>query len=344
MDREQKQWKIFVSSLPKAELHLHLEGSVGPALLARILGWRNRSSLEETKKLYAFKNFKGFLKAYGRVNELLSEPEDFYHIARALCRRLAAQRILYAEVTFTPLLHTRQGLDHEETMGSILRAFKEESDGPGIALIYDTVRQWGSGAAMETAGLAARDRAAGLPVVGFGVGGDELSAPASELEAAFRLASEAGLRKFVHAGEVGGPDSVWEAVEILGADRIGHGITAQQDPLLLETLKQKGIALDICPTSNVMTGAVASFDAHPLPELLESGVPVTVGSDDPGFFGVWLEDEITRGIRSWNLSLETVRTLMQNAARHSFLPPKEKAALETRLSGVMSDECCEERY
>jgi adenosine deaminase len=283
--------------------------------------------------LYTFRDFKGFLQAFKRVNELLRAPRDFYLAARALIERLAAQRVLYAEVTFTPLIHTRLGLDHRETMAAIFEACREAqaSGGPRLAFIYDTVRQWGGEAALETATLAARDREAGLPVAGFGVGGDELSLPAAELAPAFRLAGETGLKKFVHAGEVGGPGSVREAVEILEADRIGHGIAAAGDLALIETLKKQGIALDICPTSNVLTGAVKSFALHPLPVLLERGVPVTLGSDDPGFFGAWLEDEIERGMCTWSWSRETVETLMQNAVRFSFLPPAEKEALEVRL-------------
>jgi len=328
-DKSTAQLKLFVRKLPKIELHLHLEGSVPPGLLARIAEKRCSASPQQIKALYEFDDFRGFLQSYRRVVELLTRPEDFYQVAGFLFRKLEAQGILYAEITFTPLIHLRRGLKHAEVMGCILRAVEQarRRSGLRIGFIYDTVRQWGKEAALETAELAAADRRAGLPVVGFGVGGDELGAPVDQLVDAFELAGSAGLRKHVHAGEVGGAESVWEALEVLGAERIGHGISALSKPKLLETLAERGIALDICPTSNVMTGAVASFEEHPLPRLIAAGVPVTLGSDDPGFFGVWLEDEIERSMRKLALSPETVEQLMQQAVRHSFLDPEEKKSL-----------------
>jgi aminodeoxyfutalosine deaminase len=327
---EGKRVSSFISTLPKVELHIHFEGSVGPQWLAGILEDRRIPSGEQIGELYRFRDFPGFLQAYRRVNELLSEPEDFYHIARAIAVRLADQRILYAELTYTPLLHTRQGLDHRETMGCILEGFeaaRREGKSPRINFIYDTVRQWGAGAALETVEFAASDLAAGLPVVGFGVGGDELSAPARELEEAFSLAESRGLRKFVHAGEVGEAGPVWEAVEILGAHRIGHGIAAIKDEKLMKVLAERRIALDICLTSNVLTGAVKSFAGHPWLELIKAGVGVTLGSDDPGFFGVWLEDELEKAARTWNLDYGMVGQLMESAVRYSFLSEKEKKSL-----------------
>ena len=324
----------FISTLPKVELHIHFEGSVGPDLLAGIVGERGVLSGERIRELYRFSDFPGFLEAYRRVNELLSEPEDFYKIAYAIAVRLAGQGVLYAELTYTPLIHTRLGLDHRETMGFILAGFeaaRREGKCPGISFIYDTARQWGSAPALETVELAAGDLAAGVPVVGFGVGGDELSAPAQELEEAFRLAESSGLRKFVHAGEVGDAGPVWEAVEILGADRIGHGIAAVKDEKLMRLLAERRIALDICLTSNVLTGAVASFEEHPWLELMNAGVPVTLGSDDPGFFGVWLEDELEKAVRTWNLHRRFVRRLMETGARYSFLGGKQKKGL---LAGI----------
>jgi aminodeoxyfutalosine deaminase len=328
-----KQSRKNIADMPKVELHLHFEGSVGPDLLARIAAGGHGVAKGEIERLYNFRNFQEFLAAYGRVNELLRSPGDFYQVARALVERLASQHILYAEITYTPLIHTRLGLDHAQIMASIIRgcAERSEENTPRISFIYDTVRQWGSQAALETVELPIADRRAGLRVVGFGVGGNELSVPAFELEEAFRLAHSAGLGRFVHAGEVGGPESVWEAVEILGAERIGHGIAAMRDPMLLCMLRKKGIALDICPTSNVRTGVVESFESHPLPGLISSGVAVTLGSDDPGFFGVWLEDELERSAGTWDWDLGTVIELQKNAVFHSFLNDREKTALAASL-------------
>ena len=199
----------------------------------------------------------------------------------------------------------------------------QAAGGPRVNLIYDTVRQWGGQAAMESARVAIRDREAGLPVVGFGVGGDELSTPAVELREAFKLAKAAGLKSYVHAGEVGGPDSIWEALDILGADRIGHGIAAVRDPLLMRTLAERGVTLDCCPTSNLRTGAVKSLEEHPLPVFLEQGVPVTLGSDGPGFFGAWLDHELADCIERWGWGDPEEPRLTENAVKAAFLTERK---------------------
>lgn len=311
--------------MPKVELHLHLEGTVGPGLLARICSERGLPPGD----IYGFADFGEFLDAYRRVVELLTDPWDFYHVAETLCSRLAEQGVVYAECIFTPQIHMRRGLEHEEVVRAILRALDEAAarGGPRVSLIYDTVRQWGAEAAVECARLAASDRQAGVPVVAFGVGGDELSLPADELKEAFELAGRAGLKRYVHAGEVGGPDSVWEALEVLGADRIGHGIAAARDAALMRELAQRQVALDCCPTSNLRTRAVGRIEEHPLPVLLKNHVPVTLGSDDPGFFGSWLEDEIALCVRTWHWSPEAVSLLMKAGARHSFLEASAKEKL-----------------
>ena len=324
----------FIARIPKVELHLHLEGTVEPELLVRLCAGREGLSRRELNDLYQFSDFEGFLEAYRRVTGMLTEPADFYHITANLCRRLAVQGIIYAETIFTPQIHTRHGLEHEKVIGFILQAIEEARirGGPRVNLIYDTARQWGAQAAAECARLAASDRAVGRPVVGFGVGGDELSLPADELKEAFELAGGAGLKRYIHAGEVGGPESIWEALEVLGADRIGHGIAAAQDPVLLRKLAAGQVALDCCPTSNLMTRAVGSIEEHPLPVLMESGVPVTLGSDDPGFFGAWLQDEIALCARTWRWTEETVLGIMRSGLRYSFLEPADKQRLTQRLA------------
>ena len=332
-DSRQIASEKFVADLPKVELHLHLEGTVDAQLLESLQAGRKHPGQEELFNIYSFKDFEGFLAAFRRVIGLLSEPRDFFLITDSLCRKLKSQRVVYAECIFTPLIHTRRGLDHREVIGAVLQAVREseERGGPRLKLIYDTVRQWGADAALESVKLAAEDRLAGLPVVGFGVGGDELSVPADELKEAFKLAGRAGLKRYIHAGEAGGADSVWEALELLGADRIGHGIAAVQDPSLLKKLASGQVALDCCLTSNLMTRVVDKIEKHPLPTLLESGVPVTLGSDDPGFFGSWIQDEIMLGTRTWGWSRETVSNLIRAGAKHSFLDPAGKDRLLQQL-------------
>jgi aminodeoxyfutalosine deaminase len=186
---------------------------------------------------------------------------------------------------------------------------------------------------MTSARLAVEDAGRGLPVAGFGVGGDELGCPAEELRPAFDLAADAGLGRFVHAGEVGGPVSVREAVELLAADRIGHGIAAAADPELASMLAERGVCLDVCPTSNELTRAVPRYEDNPWRSLAAAGVPVTIGSDDPGFFDVWIGDELLRAAHTWVLGEADLRKLMVTAARHCFQPADKRAELESLVDG-----------
>ncbi|MCE5270549.1 adenosine deaminase [bacterium] len=315
------------------ELHLHLEGTLEPEFVHSLSAGRPAAAGVDFAALYAFSDFLGFLEAYRRVVTLLTRPADFGAMTRAACARLAGIGVRYAELIYTPLIHTRRGLEHVEVSRAIVAALDEAREESGLEcnLIYDTVRQWGAEAALETAALAVADRSAGLPVVGFGVGGDELSVPANELVEAFSLAKQAGLYSYVHAGEVGPPESVWEALEVLGADRIGHGVSAARDPLLMDELARRGTALDLCPTSNLLTRAVPRLEEHPLPLFLEHGLTVTLGSDDPGFFGSWLDNELALCRQLWGWDSAVVSTLARNASRSAFLPLDVREALAARL-------------
>jgi aminodeoxyfutalosine deaminase len=322
----------FARRLP-VELHIHLEGSLEPRLAAALTAGRPAAAGVDFKSLYAFSDFRGFLDAYRRVVTLLTEPGDFGALTRATCARLASIGVRYAELTFTPLIHTRRGLEHCPVRDAIAGALHEARETLGLEcrLIYDTVRQWGPEAALESARIAAEDSHAGFPVAGFGVGGDELSVPAGELKEAFGLARQAGLKSYVHAGEAGGPDSVWEALEVLQADRIGHGVAASRDPLLMDELVRRQVALDCCPTSNVLTRSVARLEEHPLPLFLARGMAVTLGSDDPGFFGSWLDRELEICAALWNWDERAVLTLTRNAVQACFMTQPERDALAKRL-------------
>ncbi len=316
-------------AIPKIELHVHFEGCIGPELLARMRAGK-KMGRPELDALYAFDGFPGFLKAYARVMAALEQPEDFREAAKEIAARLAAGGVIYVEFTFTPLPHVRRGLEHGRVLEAVLTGL-EDARAAGAklqaAFIYDTVRQWGAEAAEQSARLAVADMKAGLPVVGFGVGGDELGCPATELRPAFEMAAAAGLKRYVHAGEVGGPRSVREAVEILGASRIGHGIAAAGDPELLAELAERDVCLDVCPTSNLFTRAVARYEDNPWRVIAAAGVPVTIGSDDPGFFGAWLDEELERCAATWQLDQADLRGLMRTAARHSFQPREKREEL-----------------
>ncbi|MFC1544750.1 adenosine deaminase [Gemmatimonadota bacterium] len=322
--------KTSVARLPKIELHVHFEGCIGARMLWGMSAGK-RMGLQKIQQLFNFNDFGGFLQAYTRVMNMLEAAEDFRQVARETALKLHAQNVIYVEFTFTPLPHVRRGLDHGRVIENIMQGLEDaraEGSRLDVAFIYDTVRQWGAAAALESVELAIEDMRRGLPVVGFGVGGDELGCPAAEeLKPAFESAAGAGLKRYVHAGEVGGPESVREAVELLGADRIGHGISAARDPELMALLGEREVCLDVCPTSNVFTRAVDSYEKNPWPVLAAAGVPVTIGSDDPGFFGAWLDDELARCAATWQLSEEDLRTLMLTAARYSFQPNERREEL-----------------
>jgi adenosine deaminase len=301
--------------------------------LIRIHGSDRLPDGRSIRDLYRFEDFPGFLVCYKEVMQLIAAPDNFYELTAELLRDFKRQNVHYAEVIFTPLPHSMRGLEHAEVIAAVVAAAEESrlDGGPALRLIYDTVRQFGAGAAEETARTAVRDAEAGLPVVGFGVGGDELSTPAVELAGAFEIARDAGLKSFVHAGEWGRSDSVRAAVDILGADRIGHGVWAREDEATVRMLAERSIACDMCPTSNLLTRSVESMEAHPLQEMMNAGVPVCVGSDDPGFFGVRLEDELDLCCRTWGWGIETLEYVTLTALAHSFLDRETKQSIAEKV-------------
>ena len=277
--------------------------------------------------------FADSLSATREVMQLIGRPENFYDLTSDLMKEFNSRNVLYAEVIFTPLPHKMRGLEHDKVVAAMIAAAEEArlDGGPVVRFIYDTVRQFGPDAAEETARVAIRDAEAGLPVVGFGVGGDELSTTAEELESAFRLASDAGLKAFVHAGEAGKSDSVREAVEILCADRIGHGVWAFEDEETVQMLAERSIACDMCPTSNLLTKSVESMETHPLQAMMNAGVPVCVGSDDPGFFGVCIDDELDLCRKTWGWGADTLEFVTLTALAHSFLDRETKECLAEKI-------------
>jgi aminodeoxyfutalosine deaminase len=269
--------------IPKAELHVHLEGSIEPATLQEI---DPSLSLADIEAHTAYDDFAGFLRAYVWVNRRLETPGHYALALRRLASSLASQGVVYAEVTLSAGVILWKGQDLE----AIYTALWEESQRAPVEIrwILDAVRQFGAEVARPVVEFAARARERG--VVAFGIGGDEVRGPAREFAEVFREAREAGLRLTCHAGETGGAESVREALAI-GAERIGHGIAAIEDEALMAELRERTIPLEVCVTSNVRTGVVATPAAHPLRRLYEAGVPVLINTDDPALFGCTLTSE-----------------------------------------------------
>jgi aminodeoxyfutalosine deaminase len=324
----------IVDTLPKAELHLHLEGSIRPDAAVELAA-RHGVTLtrEEVVARYNYSNFLGFIETFKWVTSFLRDPDDYALITRNLCEELVRQNVVYAEITISVGVMLRRMQNVEANFAAIRETAQSV---PFSRLrtgwIFDAARQFGTDAAMEVSRSAVKLQHSG--VVAFGMGGDELSFPTVNFRPAYDLARSQGLRLVCHAGEVGGPELVREAIELLNAERIGHGIAVMRDPALIETLASRRVVLENCPTSNICTGALAkqtekpnaTLADHPLPKFLARGLPVTLSTDDPGMFHTDLLTEYSRAAEM-GLSKEQLLRLAEESFNASFLPPIEKRRL-----------------
>jgi len=332
----------FIAQLPKVELHLHLEGAVRPETLYELSHGKDvlRQKVSEwvsqqQARRYRYGNFREFLVAFGIVTLLLAEPEDYALATTRLLEWLATQNVRYAEIIFSAGVALWKKQSVEAIFEAIAAAAEEATPRAGVRVrwIFDAVRHFGLEQAREVLRWAARYRSRG--VVAFGIGGDEERGPAQRFPDIFREARDLGLHGVAHAGEACGPESIRDAVELLGAERIGHGLTATRDPEVVALLRERRIPLEVCPTSNVATGLLADFQDHPLPKFLEAGLTVTLNSDDPAMFGTNLENEFLETTRSFRLSQETITTLCLNAANASFLGDDERRQLREEIMSAV---------
>jgi len=322
----------FVQGLPKAELHVHHVGSASPRIVAELAArHEGRSPVPADPQLldefFTFTDFAHFITVYLSVVDLVRTPEDLWTLTYEVARDLAVQNVRYAELTLTPYTSVVRGIPAEAYCESVEDARHRAEADLGITLrwCFDIPGESGIPAADVTLDTALRLRPEGL--VSFGLGGPEVGVPRQQFAPHFRQALAAGLHSVPHAGESTGPEAIWDAVHHLGAERIGHGISAAQDPALMEHLAAKHISLEVCPTSNVRTRSVPSMAEHPLPELVAAGVPVTINSDDPPMFGTTLGHEYEVAADLLGLGEQGVADLARAAVRASFLAPAAKTAL-----------------
>jgi adenosine deaminase/aminodeoxyfutalosine deaminase len=303
-------WQGMDTALSKASLHLHLEGAIWPETLLEI---DPSLTMDEIRANMPRGSFAAFIESYIWLTRRLQVPEHYALATRHLIDRLAAEGVCYGEIT----LSAGVILWRKQDLAAIYDAIWAESQrGPfPVYWIPDATRQFGAEAAMEVARFAVERRDRG--VVAFGIGGDEARGPAELFADVYRFCRENGLHLTCHAGETVGPESVRAALAI-GAERIGHGINAVDDPALLEELRERDIPLEICPTSNVCTGAVASLDVHPLRQLWDAGVPMVLDSDDPALFDTSIGREYEIAAARFGFSEEELRRLAANSFRYAF--------------------------
>ncbi len=327
--------RTWLRHLPKAELHLHLEGSITPATLIE-LSRRNDPeplALDAAEAIYHYTDFPSFLMSFKRVTERLHTAADYELITYRMVEDLAAQGVLHAEVYISfGILYRFARLDVDEVFAAIERGrTRAEADfGTSVLWLIDAVRHFGVEEAARVFRKAAELHRDHPSVAGIGIGGDELRGPAADFRDLFAEAREAGLHLTAHAGENTGPDSVWSALNI-GAERIGHALSAQLDPELIDLLVERQLPLELNVTSNLRTGCCSSLDTHPVHMYFERGLFITLNSDDPPFFGSTLLDEYVLVHKHFELSFDHMRELAANSVEASFLPPARKLALLARI-------------
>ncbi|MBF5031082.1 MULTISPECIES: adenosine deaminase [Micromonospora] len=330
----------FIAGLPKVELHVHHVGSASPRIVAELAArHEGRSPVpadpEALADYFAFRDFAHFIEVYLSVVDLIRDADDVWLLTHEVARELARQQVRYAELTVTPYSHVNRGIPAPAFCEAIEDARKRAEADFGIALrwCFDIPGEAGLPAAEQTLRIALDERPDGL--VSFGLGGPEIGVPRPQFKPWFDQARAAGLRSVPHAGETTGPETIWDALRELGAERIGHGISAAQDPALLTYLAERRIPLEISPTSNVRTRAVPSLDAHPLPRIVEAGVPVSINSDDPPMFGTTLNDEYAVAARLLRLGPDGVAALARDAVAAAFLTPAEQARITAEIDAYL---------
>jgi aminodeoxyfutalosine deaminase len=333
----------FVADLPKVELHVHHVGSASPRVVSELAERHPGvvpSDPDALASFFEFRDFAHFIEVYLAVVDLIRTPEDVRLLTYEVARELAVgQHVRYAELTCTPYTSV---LPHDDARGMPIEAYSEaiedartsaERDfGIGLRWIYDIPGESGLPAADATLDFALNHAPDGL--VGFGLGGPEIGVPRPQFKPYFDAARAAGLHSVPHAGETTGPQTVWDALNLLGAERIGHGTSAAQDPELLAHLAAAGIPLEVCPSSNVATRAVTSLAEHPIRAFRDAGVVVTVNSDDPPMFGTTLNREYEIAAELLGLDHDGVRELATAAVDVSFLDPAAKNLLRAQVQAA----------
>jgi len=335
----------YLRAAPKAELHVHLEGSIQPATLLT-LAERNGVELPAQdvaglRAWFVYRDFAHFLEVYITISQCLRTTEDYELITYEFGAEMARQHVRYAEITFTPGTHSiRFGVPHEVYFGGLTRGRQRAQADFGVEMrwVFDTVHvvrdlELNQRAADYTTGVAIEGMSDG--VVALGLGGPEIGHSFERLAPWSEKACAAGLHSVPHAGETLGPHSIWGCLRELGAERIGHGVRAIEDPALVAYLAEHQIPLEVCPTSNIRLGIYPDLEAHPFRALHDAGVPLTINSDDPPLFNTTLNDEVTLLDTAFGLDVTKIDEVLLNGVRCSFLPEDRKRQMEREFRGEL---------
>jgi aminodeoxyfutalosine deaminase len=333
--------ETFLRRLPKAELHLHLEGAITPATLLELSARRESIPLtpHQAESFYQFDDFRGFLDGFRHVTKRLVEPEDYELVAWRMIEGLHRQGVVHAEVFVSVgVIYMWRNFDPyalEPIFEALERARLRGERELGVSLywIFDAVRHFAVREAEHVFRKAAQMRERYPSIIGVGLGGDERERGSEPFRHIYAEAREAGLRLTNHAGETTGPEAIWEALAV-GSERLGHVLSAIQDPALIQELKARQLPLELNPTSNCVTGVCPAFQDHPLRKYFDAGLLVSLNSDDPAFFGSDAVNEYLLAHQLQHFTKEELRSLAANSFRSSFLPEAQKQAWIARVESA----------
>jgi len=323
----------MMRKLPLAELHCHLEGSVGSVLARRLAAKHglNMSDVIAPDGSYLWRDFAGFIVAYDRISETVATQEDYFDIARDYYVRAAGEGLIYGESFISPIHAERKGISYEALIDAVDAGMEaaERETGVVARIIVTCVRHLGAEMAERIARLTRR-----FPhrrIVGFGIGGDENFGAPKDYARAFAIARDAGLRLTAHAGELAGPESVREAIRDLGIERVGHGVRAGEDPDVLAELKERGIAMELCPSSNLALGLFPDMAAHPVGRYAREGLAVTISTDDPPYFSASIGSEYAKVAEAHGLDANDMLGFTRRAVEAAFCEDEVKRSLRQRV-------------
>jgi aminodeoxyfutalosine deaminase len=334
---------LFLRQLPKAELHLHLEGMLLPRRVVSLAKkYAVPLELDELDSRYNLRGFSQFLELFKWATSFLREPDDYAQLAQDAATALQEQGIVYAEITLSVgvmLLRKQNVAANFAALREVFARNRAAGTGPQVQFIFDAVRQFGPAPAMEVARLAAQLHSEG--VVAFGLGGDELSLSLSDFRKAYEYAAQHGLHLVAHAGETGGPEQIQDAIDLLKVERIGHGIAAIRSPALMNTLVARNLPLEICLTSNIRTNALniqlnsahSRISLHPLAKFFRHGIPVTLSTDDPAMFRTTLLEEFAYALQT-GLSLNDLVAINRTAFEYAFLSDSSRQSFLARVNSI----------